>query len=54
VLAQQVNLPVEKRNDDIINKIFARLKDSLGQFDGDDKVLEYLIPLTQMLAISEK
>jgi len=38
----------------IINKIFARLKDSLGQFDGDDKVLEYLIPLTQMLAISEK
>ncbi len=54
VLVQQLDLPVEKRNDDIISKIIAKLKESLSPFEGDEKVLECLDPFIQMLSIPEK
>ncbi len=54
VLAQQINLPVEKRNEDIIEKITARLKESLSPYEGDERVLECLEPFMQMLSIPDK
>jgi len=54
ILSQQVNLPVEKRNVDIIYKSFLRIKESLKKHKGSEKVLGSLDPFFEMLAISEK
>ena len=54
ILVQQVNLPVEKRNEDIINKSFIRLKEALNKHEGSEKVIDSLDPFFQMLAIAEK
>ena len=54
ILAQQVNLAVESRNEDIINKSFMRLKESLDTHEGSAKVMNSLDPFFQMLAIEAK
>lgn len=54
VLTQQINLPVENRNEDIICKSVARLKEALQKYEGSEKVIDSLDPLFQMLAIPEK
>ena len=54
VLAQQVNLPDEYRNQDIISKSFVRLKEVLKKHEGGDKVIDSLNPLLHILAIAEK
>jgi len=54
ILAQQVNLPIENRNGDIIHKAFIRLKKSLEKHEGSKTVMDCLNPFFQMLAIQEK
>ena len=54
LLSQQINLPVENRNEDIILKSRGRLKESLKKHDGADGVINCLDPFFQMLEIAEK
>ena len=54
ILAQQVNLPVQNRNENIIYKSFARLKEALIKHEGSEQVMASLDPFFQMLAIVEK
>lgn len=54
ILAQQLNLPIEKRNEDIIDKTITRLKEKIMEQEGAEKVLDSLDPFFQMLAFSEK
>ena len=54
ILAQQVNLAVENRNEDIINKSFVRLKEALINHEGAGDVMSCLDPFFQMLALTEK
>ena len=51
ILAQQIKLPVQNRNEDIINKSFARLKGSLNKHEGAEKVMGQLVPFFQMFKI---
>ena len=52
ILTQQLNLPVENRNNDIISKTYNRLKESLKEYDGVEKVMASLSTFFQMLSIS--
>ena len=54
ILAQQVNLAVESRNEDIINKSFVRLKEALINHEGAGDVMSCLDPFFQMLTLTEK
>ncbi|SVA38784.1 uncharacterized protein METZ01_LOCUS91638 [marine metagenome] len=54
ILAQQVNLPVENRNEDIIYKSYHRLKEALKKHKGSEKVIDTLDPFFKMLIIVEK
>ena len=54
ILAQQVNLPVENRNEDIIYKSYHRLKEALKKHKGSEKVMDTLDPFFKMLIIVEK
>jgi hypothetical protein len=51
ILTQQLKLPDEKRNRDIINKVCNRLNESLEGYDGKSKVLDSLKGFFQMLSI---
>lgn len=51
ILAQQVGLPVERRNGEIIQKAFVRLKGSLEKQEGSEKVMDVLDPFFKMLSV---
>ena len=52
ILTQQLKLPVEKRNSEIITKTQSRLNESLKEHDGVDKVIANLQVFFQMLSIA--
>ena len=52
ILTQQLKLPVENRNNDIIDKTYDRLKESLNKHDGVEKVMANLSTFFQMLSIA--
>jgi hypothetical protein len=52
ILTQQLKLPVEKRNSEIITKTHSRLNESLNKHDGAEKVIASLQAFFQMLSIS--
>ena len=52
ILTQQLDLPIENRNNDIISKTYNRLKESLKEHDGAEKVMANLSTFFQMLSIS--
>jgi len=52
ILTQQLKLPVEKRNSEIITKTHSRLNESLKEHDGVEKVIASLQAFFQMLSIS--
>ena len=52
ILTQQLDLPIENRNNDIISKTYNRLKESLKEHDGVEKVMANLSTFSQMLSIS--
>jgi len=52
ILTQQLKLPVEKRNSEIITKTHSRLNESLKDHDGAEKVIASLQAFFQMLSIS--
>jgi len=52
ILTQQLKLPVEKRNNEIITKTHSRLNESLKDHDGVGKVIASLQPFFQMLSIA--
>ena len=54
ILAQQIDLPLENRNGDIVQKSFSRLKEALGKSERAQKVIDTLDPFFQMLEIVEK
>ena len=51
ILTQQLKLPAENRNNDIIDKTYDRLKESLNKHDGAEKVIASLQAFFQMLSI---
>ena len=51
ILTQQLNLPGEKRNNEIITKTHSRLNESLNKHDGAEKVIASLQAFFQMLSI---
>ena len=51
ILTQQLKLPVEKRNSEIITKTHSRLNESLKEHDGVEKVITSLQAFFQMLSI---
>ncbi|KMP11617.1 hypothetical protein UR09_02795 [Candidatus Nitromaritima sp. SCGC AAA799-A02] len=53
IMAEQIQLPKDRRNEDIVKKTWARLKESLEGHDGSTQVLEHLIPFFQMFSLSE-
>jgi len=52
ILTQQLKLPAENRNNDIIAKTYDRLKESLNKHDGVEKVMANLSTFFQMLSIA--
>ena len=52
ILTQQLKLPVEKRNSEIITKTHSRINESLKEHDGVEKVVASLQAFFQMLSIS--
>ena len=52
ILTQQLKLPAKNRNNDIIDKTYDRLKESLNKHDGVEKVMANLSTFFQMLSIS--
>ena len=52
ILTQQLKLPAENRNNDIIDKTYDRLKESLNKHDGVEKVMANLSAFFQMLSIA--
>jgi len=52
ILTQQLKLPVEKRNNEIITKTHSRLNESLKEHDGVEKVIASLQAFFQMLSIA--
>lgn len=52
ILTQQLKLPVEKRNREIITKTHSRLNESLKEHDGVEKVIASLQAFFQMLSIA--
>lgn len=52
ILTQQLKLPVEKRNSEIITKTQSRLNESLKEHDGVDKVIASLQVFFRMLSIA--
>ena len=54
ILAQQLNLPIEYRNSDIISKTYNRLKEALKKHDGFDEVMANLSTFFKMLSISSE
>ena len=52
ILTQQLKLPAENRNNDIIDKTHDRLKESLNKHDGVEKVMANLSAFFQMLSIA--
>ena len=52
ILTQQLKLPGENRNNDIIDKTYDRLKESLNKHDGVEKVMANLSTFFQMLSIA--
>ena len=52
ILTQQLKLPVEKRNSEIITKTHSRLNESLKEHDGVEKVIASLQAFFQMLSIA--
>ena len=52
ILTQQLKLPVEKRNSEIITKTQRRLNESLKEHDGVQKVIASLQAFFQMLSIA--
>ena len=52
ILTQQLKLPAENRNNDIIDKTYDRLKESLNKHDGVEKVMANLGTFFQMLSIA--
>ena len=52
ILTQQLKLPAENRNNDIIDKTYDRLKESLNKHDGVEKVMANLSTFFQMLSIA--
>ena len=52
ILTQQLKLPVEKRNSEIITKTHSRINESLKEHDGVEKVIASLQAFFQMLSIS--
>jgi len=52
VLTQQLKLPVEKRNSEIITKTHSRINESLKEHDGVEKVIASLQAFFQMLSIA--
>ena len=51
ILTQQLKLPGEKRNNEIITKTHSRLNESLNKHDGAEKVIASLQAFFQMLSI---
>ena len=51
ILTQQLKLPGENRNNDIIDKTYDRLKESLNKHDGAEKVIARLQAFFKMLSI---
>ena len=51
ILTQQLKLPDEKRNNEIITKTHIRLNESLNKHDGAEKVIASLQAFFQMLSI---
>ena len=52
ILTQQLKLPVEKRNSEIITKTHSRLNESLKKHDGVEKIIANLQAFFQMLSIA--
>jgi len=52
ILTQQLKLPVEKRNSEIITKTHSRINESLKEHDGVQKVIASLQAFFQMLSIA--
>jgi len=52
ILTQQLKLPVEKRNSEIITKTHSRINESLKEHDGVQKVIARLQAFFQMLSIA--
>ncbi|MCL0045627.1 hypothetical protein M1N16_05275 [Nitrospinaceae bacterium] len=52
ILTQQLKLPVEKRNSEIITKTHSRINESLKDHDGAEKVIARLQVFFQMFSIS--
>jgi len=52
ILTQQLKLPVEKRNSEIITKTHSRLNESLKEHDGVEMILASLQAFFQMLSIA--
>ena len=52
ILTQQLKLPVEKRNSEIITKTHSRINESLKEHDGVEKVIASLQAFFQMLSIA--
>jgi len=52
ILTQQLKLPVEKRNREIITKTHSRINESLKEHDGVQKVIASLQAFFQMLSIA--
>ena len=52
ILTQQLKLPGEKRNNEIITKTHRRLNESLNKHDGAEKVIASLQAFFQMLSIA--
>ena len=52
ILTQQLKLPGEKRNNEIITKTHSRLNESLNKHDGAEKVIASLQAFFQMLSIA--
>ena len=51
ILTQQLKLSDEKRNEEIITKIYNRLNESLEGYDGKEKVIASLQGFFKMLSI---
>ena len=51
ILTQQLKLSEEKRNKEIITKIYNRLNESLEGYDGKEKVIASLQGFFKMLSI---
>ena len=53
ILTQQLKLPIEKRNHEIITKTYGRLNETIEGYDDTEKVMTSLKSFFQMLSIPE-